>query len=136
MKKILLKPYSKTIIGDTETPITLYAKYVRNQEGFLLESKDQPNGRYSFISTNPYLILKSYGDKIEVKQGNHVEIKEGRGLDEVKKILEQYEIIKDLDIPFVGGAVGSVGYDTIKQYEKIPSENIDSIKTPDIHLMS
>lgn len=135
MEKKMLKVYIKTISGDTETPITLYSKYVRNNIGFMLESKEQPKGRYTFMSTNPFITIKAYGDKIEIFQEDSKEVKEGKALEEVKRLIEMYDIDNDTKLPFVGGAVGSVGYDMIKQYEKLPNENIDSIKTPDLHLM-
>lgn len=135
MEKIILKAYVETITGDTETPITLYQKYVRKGEGFLLESKEQPKGRYSFLATNPFMVIKAYGNQVEIKTSNQVTLVEGKALEEVKKIVDQYDILNETKLPFVGGAVGTVGYDTIKQYEKIPSNNIDSIGTPDLHLM-
>lgn len=134
MKKIL-KPYVESIVGDMETPITLYKKYVRNQIGFLLESKEQPKGRYSMLSTNPYMTIKAFGDQIEIKKKGRTKTLTGKALDEVKVILDQYEVINDTDLPFIGGAVGTVGYDMIKQYEVIPNDNIDSVGTPDLHLL-
>lgn len=135
MEKKILKTYIETIIGDTETPITLYQKYVRKGEGFLLESKEQPKGRYSFLATNPFIVIKAVGDQVTItKKGRSKTIK-GKALDEVKKVIEAYEIINETKLPFIGGAVGTVGYDTIKQYEKIPDINIDTVNTPDAHLM-
>lgn len=134
MKKIL-KPYVESIVGDMETPITLYKKYVRNQIGFLLESKEQPKGRYSMLSTNPYIIIKAFGDQIEITKKGRTKEVTGKALDEVKKILDQYEVVNDTALPFIGGAVGTVGYDMIKQYEVIPNDNIDSVGTPDLHLL-
>lgn len=135
MGKTALKTYTKTIIGDMETPITLYQKYVRKGEGFLLESKEQPKGRYSFLAANPFIVIKAYGNQIEIKTGDNIKTLKGKALDEVKRIIENYEITNETTLPFVGGAVGTVGYDMIKQYEKIPAENMDSIKTPDLHLL-
>lgn len=135
MEKICLKVYMEKIVGDTETPITLYQKYVKNKEGFLLESKEQPKGRYSFISSNPFITIRAFGNRVEIIKDGKTEHLETRALDEVKKILEGYDIINNTEIPFVGGAVGTVGYDMIKQYEKLPNVNIDSIGTPDLHLL-
>jgi len=135
MSKKILKAYVDSITGDLDTPITLYKKYVRNKIGFLLESKEQPKGRYSILSTNPYITVKAYGDKIQVTKKGKTRELTGKALDEVKAIIEQYEIHNDTGLPFVGGAVGTVGYDMIKQYEAIPNDNIDSIGTPDLHLL-
>lgn len=135
MRKIILKTYVETIIGDTETPITLFQKYVRKDEGFLLESKEQPKGRYSFIASNPFITIKAYKEKVFINQEGKITSKIGKALEEVKKIIENYDIINETKLPFVGGAVGAVGYDIVKQYEEIPQKNYDSIETPDLHLM-
>lgn len=131
-----LKVYELKMLGDLETPITLYKKYVRNDIGFLLESKEQPKGRYSFMAANPFMQIKAYGLDVQIiKVGHETENVVGRALDVVKKEVECYNIKNDTQLPFVGGAVGTVGYDIIKQYEKIPQVNTDSIGTPDLHLL-
>lgn len=135
MEKMKLKTYERIIAGDIDTPITLYAKYVRNDIGFLLESREQPKGRYSFMGTNPDIILKVYGDEVIISQKGMSVTKTGKGLEVVRELMEQYEVSNTTALPFDGGAVGTVGYDMIKQYEAIPTENVDSIGTPDLHLM-
>ncbi|NDL67729.1 anthranilate synthase component I [Anaerotalea alkaliphila] len=143
MDKMVLKVYEEKIFGDVETPITLYKKYVRNSTGFLLESKEQPKGRYSFLAANPFLEIRAYGNQVQIYKEDvrgvldksQVEVREGKALDFVKEEIERYEIRNTTSIPFVGGAVGTVGYDMIKQYEKIPQENLDSVGTPDLHLL-
>lgn len=135
MQKIVLSAYEKVIACDTETPVTLYKKYVGNEIGFLLESKEQPKGRFSFMATNPDLVIKAYGDRIEVMEKGQLTTLNGRVLDVVKERIERYHVDNETILPFVGGAVGTVGYDMIKQYEVIPQENSDDVETPDAHLM-
>lgn len=135
MNKIKLNAYEHIIACDTDTPITLYAKYVGNDVGFLLESKEQPKGRYSFMATNPDLVIKAYGDRIEVVEKGQKTEMTGKVLDVIKERIERYEVDNDTVLPFVGGAVGTVGYDMIKQYEVIPQLNIDDVHVPDAHLM-
>lgn len=132
MKK--LKVYTETFLADTITPITLFRRYVGEKPGFLLESKEAGKGRYSFIGLKGDTEVKSYGNDYEVITDK---VTKGTGvvLDVVKELIDDIEIINETKIPFIGGAVGSISYDTIKQYEVIPSINIDSIKTPDVHLL-
>ncbi len=135
MQKIKLNAYEKIIACDTETPITLYAKYVGNDVGFLLESKEQPKGRFSFMATNPDLVIKAYGENIEiVEKGQKTEMT-GKVLEVIKERIERFDVDNDTILPFVGGAVGTVGYDMIKQYEMIPQMNEDDVKAPDAHMM-
>jgi anthranilate synthase component 1 len=135
MNKIKLIPYIETISGDTETPITLFNKYVNENIGFLLESKEQPKGRYSFLCINPYLVIKAYNNEIFINECGTQIKRKGRPLDIVKSYIEKYHLINTTDIPFVGGAVGTVGYDIIRQYEYLPEENTDNIHLPDLHMM-
>ncbi len=135
MEKIKLNAYEKIIACDMETPVSLYKKYAGDDIGFMLESKEQPKGRYSFMATNPDLVISAYGHNIEVMEKGQLTKMEGKVLDVVKERIERYQIDNDTTLPFVGGAVGTVGYDMIKQYEVIPQDNIDDVGTPDAHLM-
>lgn len=129
-----LKTYVRTFSGDTETPITIFYKYVRSEKGFILESRGEGKTNYSFIGKNPFAILK--GDKnLTIEENGKTEILEGKLLDNVRNYLNNFKIESDLDIAFIGGAVGNIGYDIIKQYEDIKDENTDNIKTPTVHLM-
>ena len=131
-----LRTYEKVIQCDMETPITIYNKYIGDGVGFLLESKEQPRGRYSFMGTNPDYTIRAYGDRIEVIMADgSIEETRGTALEIVNQYMGTYTIINKTNIPFIGGAVGNVGYDMIKQYEVIPDENPDPIGTPDLNLM-
>lgn len=130
----ILKTYIKKFSGDTETPITLFYKYVGREKGFILESRGEGKTNYSFMGKNPSAVLKGT-DKLIIEENGTIREVKGRLLDCVRDYIGNIKVESDLDIAFEGGAVGTVGYDIIKQYEKIPDENYDPIKTPDVHLM-
>jgi len=130
-----LVTYERKISGDTETPISLYSKYVGNQMGFLLESKEMPRGRYSFMAANPYLVTRAYRGKVEMIMGGVTEIMEGKALDLVERLMGAIEVKNTTTLPFIGGAVGTVSYDMIRDYENLPDDNEDTIGTPDSHLL-
>lgn len=131
-----LKTYEEIISGDIETPITLFKKYIKEEVGFLLESgeKFHPKGRYSFIG-KPYMLLTGYEKGIKVQENNGLKIIKGDPFNLIKNYLDDIEVENTTTFNFVGGAVGSVSYDSIRVYENIPNENIDKIKTPMIDLM-
>lgn len=136
IKKTLLKPYMQKITGDTHTPVTLYQKFVGKGIGFLLESNEHPKGRYSFLGRNPYLIIEGRGKEVMIYLDNKpVESLTGNPLEIAKGYMEQYTIEHDSQLPFVGGAVGSIGYDMIRQYEKLDNMNQDTMHVPDLHLL-
>lgn len=135
MEKRILRAYEHIIACDTETPITLYAKYVGDDIGFLLESKEQPKGRYTFMATNPEKVIVARGQAVTIINGGVTETSSIQALSIVKDYIESTDIVNETRLPFVGGAVGTVGYDMIKQYEVISAVNPDHIGTPDSHLM-
>jgi anthranilate synthase component 1 len=127
--------YERKLSGDTETPISLFSKYVDEQIGFLLESKEMPRGRYSFMAANPYMIIEAYKGKVVTKMDQVKETIYGNALDIVEKMMASIEVENTTQLPFIGGAVGTVGYDMIRNYEELPDENEDTIMTPDSHLL-
>lgn len=123
---------------DQITPIGIYYN-LEGRNKFLLESvfSEREIGRYSFIGSNPYRMIQSFGDEIVIcrEEGAIVERSHGLVLDQVREqLLQNYEAA-GLQIPFVGGAVGYVGYDVIRQYEKLEGVNDDEIKAPETCLM-
>ena len=124
------------INGDELTPVNIFYK-LKGVHKFLLESASLKGegGRYSFIGKDPYLSLFSRGENITVLNGEHTLKFQGKTLEYAEKYLIQDYDNTDLDIPFVGGAVGYVGYDVIRQYEKIPNNNPDELKLPEAYLM-
>lgn len=132
---MIYKPYVKKMIGDTETPVTIYKKYVGEEIGFLLESRDNVKGRYSFIAKNPFITMKNKIDEIEIN-GKKEKMKDGKVfLDYVRETIKEYEVINPEKIPFAGGAYGNIAYDAIRQYEYLPNINPDDIDIPESNLM-
>lgn len=133
---LTLKPYIKTVSGDTETPITLYYKYVGNEIGFLLESRTERSskGRYSFMGKNPLAILKGKKSLI-INEKDCTNEYNGKLLDGIKDYLNKFKIIDTDNVPFVGGAVGCISYDIIRQYESLPDNNPDTLNLPDVNMM-
>lgn len=147
MKVVILE---KTLPGDIETPVSLYLKLKDlSLHSFLLESVigNEVVGRYSFIGIKPFLVFKAK-KKSEVNGRSLAEYSiEGieQVMDttedpfEVLQSLSDVEILKGsdkpLDVPFYGGAVGYLSYDTIRYIEKIPDKNPDPFDFPEFYFV-
>ena len=132
MNKKILVPVYETFIADMETPISIFQKYVGEELGFLLESKDLKDaskGRYSFISKNPFDRL-SYLDKDIMVDGKKVET-ELKFMEYFQEKLRNFEVKNPDKLPFVGGAYGTMAYDIIREFEDIPDNNPDELRVPD-----
>lgn len=129
---------STEIEANAETPISLFKKLCRNKKSYLLESAETVDkwGQYSYIGRNPFLEIKSQGNKVYIHGEDGIIQKKGRPLDIIKDLISQYEMPFLADMPdFIGGAVGYIGYDVIRSYEELKSVNPDNIVMPDIHLL-
>ncbi|QCJ43114.1 anthranilate synthase component I [Bacillus sp. S3] len=128
--------FSQEIKGDTLTPISILQKISGNKK-FLLESSHKYNdsGRYSFIGTDPAFELISRGNCNEIidREGKR-EVLQGNPLEVLKNLLPA-DNIEDEIFPFIGGAVGYVGYDIVRQYEVIGEDFSNGLDMPDVHLM-
>lgn len=121
---------------DQVTPIGIYYN-LTGENKFLLESvfSEREIGRYSFIGAEPYMSIRSNGDDVNIKKGTESFKTKGKVLDYLKQYLLGEYSPAGLNIPFSGGAVGYVGYDVIRQYEKLERVNKDEIKVPEACLM-
>lgn len=122
--------------ADTLTPVGIY-KRLQGKKKFLLESSFQheTKGKYSYIGANPYEEIIGFGDKTKVI---NVETKEEKifqcnTLDYFKKHFRKIDI--DIPLPFIGGAIGYVGYDAISQFVSTGEELEDPLNMPDYHFM-
>lgn len=131
-----LIPVYREVVADVETPVSAFLKLGRGKNAFLLESVEggERLGRYSFIGVSPYLVVTSLNGNVEVKG---VLSKKFKGVNDPLKIVEEtlaaYKFVSVGDLPpFVGGAVGYVGYDAVRYFEKIPRTGIDDLELPEM----
>src|SRR5688572_17330359 len=128
IKQDLVKksPLVIEIEGDELTPISILQK-ISGPKKFLLESslKHQDAGRYSFIGADPILELISSGtsSRIITKNGGE-STREGDPLQIIKEIMPEFTEMHQ-SYPFMGGAVGYVGYDIIRHFENIGEPQLD-----------
>ncbi|MDO8445742.1 MAG: aminodeoxychorismate synthase, component I [Deltaproteobacteria bacterium] len=91
-------------------------------------------GRYSFLGSNPYKIIRSKGKVVEVETcfGNYRH--QGNPFDFINEELNRFSIESGHDIPFLLGGVGYFSYDLLHLLEEIPSKTIDDIGFPECHI--
>ncbi|WLR56783.1 anthranilate synthase component I [Mesobacillus subterraneus] len=126
--------FTEEIEGDTLTPISVYQR-VTGKKKFLLESSHKHNdsGRFSFIGCDPvFEILNEKSETYLLREGTKVRINESFAT-AVKRMLPK--IPPQFDIPFIGGGVGYVSYDFIREFEEIGLLKEDSLDMPEAHLM-
>lgn len=121
----------KTIDADTLTVISAYFR-LRGEHSFLLESvpTDSEKSRYSIIALDPVHEFKTNGMLVTV-DGQTSESKDPL-LALHNLVVVQEQPVEEL--PFQGGAIGYVGFDTVACYEKLENQPKDELDMPDSHL--
>ncbi|MBY2477121.1 aminodeoxychorismate synthase component I [Clostridioides difficile] len=100
----------------------IFTIFRNEHDSFILDSAmdKEKLGRYSFISSQPFKVLK-YKDTDE----NPLEL--------LKEELNKYRVTNDTNLPFIGGAVGYLSYDLGNYMEELPRSAVDDIGMPDIY---
>ncbi|RJQ37091.1 MAG: aminodeoxychorismate synthase component I [Dehalococcoidia bacterium] len=93
-------------------------------------------GRYSFIGSDPFLVLKSRGDEIRLISGGKEGHQSGNPFDVLGQLLNEYRLDtpEEMPVPFSGGAVGYLSYDLGRFIERLPSEAVDDLQLPESYL--
>jgi para-aminobenzoate synthetase component 1 len=104
---------------------------------FFLDSGMDPQklGRYSFMGSDPFLVLRSRGDEITLIKEGVEEKRRGNPFDIVGELLKTYAVDGDkTPVPFIGGAVGYFSYDLCHFIERLPTNAIDDLNLPECYM--
>src|SRR5436190_10389981 len=136
-----LIPLCLDVIADLETPVTAYLKVAQGPYSFLLESVEggERLARYSFIGTEPRAVLRFTGDggeRLDV-HGQRTAFVGGDPLPVLREDVLGAGAYVDPGLPpLVGGAVGYLGYEMVRQWEpRVPHTPGPAPEMPDGVLM-
>ncbi len=136
--RLQVRPVTRLLMADMETPISLFLKLRPLGAGYLLESAEQGErmGRYSFIGIGAVRRLVSRRPGVSEIWGTDgaPAIVHGSPLDAVRQLMAGFELAggsADLP-PFYGGAVGFLGYDLVHYLEpRVPRTPADDVGWPE-----
>jgi anthranilate synthase component I len=135
-REFTVVPVWREVLADLETPLSAFAKLVGDREGFLLESVEHAErwGRFSFLGRDPALTFVARGRHLEWIGGNPppgVPSDEGT-LAALDALLKRFRAPTQVGLPpFHGGIVGWIGYDTVREIERLPNVPADDVGLPD-----
>ncbi len=122
-----LIPVFREQLADTETPVTVLARFAEKEHVFLLESVEGGEnwGRYSAVGVNPRAVFTVHGGQAQLTKADG-SVEEFTQDDPVpffrlREILKEVKPVECSRLPrFFAGAVGYIGYETVNQFEELP----------------
>ena len=130
-----------TLIADLETPVSAFLKLSAGRAGnmLLLESVEgnAQRGRYSMIGLDPDLVWRSQGDTSEINRRALHDASSftpcaGKPLDALRALLAESRIDVPHGMPpMSAGVFGYLGYDMVRQMERLAPAKPDPIGVPD-----
>ena len=118
-------------------PAWCFETFAPRPYSFFLDSGMDPGklGRYSFLGSDPFLVMRSHGDVITLISEGKEETRRGNPFDVLGELLDAYTLDKDNSpVPFVGGAVGYFSYDLGRFIERLPSTAVDDLQLTECYL--
>jgi anthranilate synthase component I len=122
-----LIPIYTEFVADYETPIAVFEKIDNGFRSFLLESAEGNDhvGRYSFLGSDPRIYFEARGRHIVIEEnGERREFESAADpLTELQLLMARFRAVDLPGLPpFSGGAVGYIGYDTVRFFEPTVGE--------------
>jgi len=128
-------PVWRELLADLTTPVAAFARLVGNQPGFLLESVEHAGtwGRWSFIGRRPAATLTLRHGRLSVQGAVPIDVPGGTGiLATIEELLSHYRSPSLPGLPPLhGGLVGYLGYDIVREIERLPEAPPDDLGYPD-----
>ena len=128
-------PVWAELLADLETPVAAYAKLVGDEPGFLLESVEHGErwSRFSFVGRDPVATLVLRDGRVDVLGALPVPLSTDRGILAVlEELVATYRAPAIAELPPLhGGLIGYLGYDVIREVERLPSPPPDDRHLPD-----
>ncbi len=133
------------LVADLETPVSAYLKLARGRAGasFLLESVEggAARGRYSMIGLDPDVIFRVVGDRAEINR-DALEKPDafkpciGAPLVALRELIAESAVTQSAQLPpMAAGVFGYLGYDMVRQMERLAPAKADRIGAPDALLV-
>jgi anthranilate synthase component I len=142
-------PVYRQLISDVLTPVQAFQRLDSTSAACLFESVigGEKVGRYSFLASDPFLWIKAYGTKVTV--ATLTRPRENNSASQASWVTEAFDSanpfetlrhhVKVMQVahlselpPFIGGAVGYAGYDSVRYVENLPNAPKDDRHLPDL----
>ncbi|MCI0334432.1 MAG: anthranilate synthase component I [Planctomycetes bacterium] len=149
-------PVYRRVLSDVLTPVSAFHKIDDGGPACLFESVigGEKVGRYSFLAAEPFVSVEARGNSFTIRYDPPKSVSpadtddisceieeetydsttaESNPLAKLRDLVNKFRVAKLPELPpFVGGAVGYAGYDTVRYVENLPNAPNDDRKLSDL----
>ncbi len=95
---------------------------------------EHSDNRFDIMVAEPFMTLTTVGNITRIEQNNIVTESDADPLSLLQTALDQSGLLatEQADYPFQGGALGLLGYDLGRRFEKLPQQAQQDLTTPDM----
>jgi anthranilate synthase component 1 len=131
---------STKLVADLETPVSAYIKLAEGRtNSFLLESVEggSVRGRYSIIGFKPDVIWRCIKGQAEINRHAAVDVTTfeplpGRPLETLRVLIRECQMDLPAGMPpMASGLFGFLGYEMVRDMERLPNDKPDPLDLPD-----
>ncbi|MFV9672539.1 MAG: anthranilate synthase component I, partial [Acidimicrobiia bacterium] len=133
-------PLATEVLGDRETPVSVFEALVGDDDGFLLESVEGGErwARWSFVGWDPVFTLVARNGVTEAV-GADIDLPDGDPLQVLESLLARFRTPDGPECgfpgaipPLHGGFVGYLAYDVVRYVEALPEAPLDDRGLPEM----
>jgi anthranilate synthase component I len=130
-KKGNVVPVIRKVLADLNTPVSAFLQVCSSSHRFFLFESIEGGerlARYSFLASNPYLVVRAKGRKIIVEEFDEIKTLENVSIfDYLKKHFRERKLAVRSGLPpLCGGAVGFLAYDSVRFIEPVLDDGRES----------
>jgi anthranilate synthase component 1 len=127
-------------LADSLTPVSAFARLGRGPYSFLLESVvgGEKWAAYSFLGVRPRAVFRARGHSVEILRPEGADFIVAERREEADPFAALGALVSELPVAvppglprFFGGAVGWLGYDAVRWFERLPSRTPDELSIPE-----
>lgn len=128
-------PVWTEVLADCHTPVGVFLALVGDEPGFLLESVEHGErwARFSFVGCRPRAEIAIVNGDVRVSGAVPASVPRDKGfLAALEAMLSAHDapVMPELP-PLQGGMIGHVGYDIVREIERLPNAPHDDRNIPD-----
>ena len=92
-------------------------------------------GRFSYLTADPFLVLRSKGRLVEFETRDSVQRLEGNPFVVLQELLNYFHVQPSPTLPaFPGGAIGYLAYELAHHLERLPHPETDDLSLPEMNI--